>query len=58
MDIETLKNKKKNLSELLSRKVAELQNIENARNQFTTEIIEMRGKLALLEEILKEEIPK
>jgi len=57
-DTKSLEEKKKNLSELMSRKVAELQQIENSRNQLTTEIIEIRGKIALIEEMLKEEIPK
>jgi len=58
MDIQTLTEKKKVLNETLSQKVAELQQMENARNQLTTEIIELRGKINLIEELLKEETPK
>ena len=58
MDIQTLTEKKKVLNETLSRKVAELQQMENARNQLTTEIIKMQGQVSLVEELLKAETPK
>ena len=58
MDIQTLTEKKKVLNETLSLKVAELQQMENARNQLTTEIIKMQGQVSLVEELLKAETPK
>ena len=58
MDIQTLTEKKKVLNETLSQKVAELQQMENARNQLTTEIIKMQGQVSLVEELLKAETPK
>ena len=58
MDIKLLEEKKQNLSQLMNEKVSKLQQIENTRNQLTTEIIELRGKISLIEELLKAETPK
>lgn len=53
-----LLERKKTLEGFLQQKVSEFQNIENLRNKLTTEIIELKGKLDLLNELIKEETQK
>jgi len=43
--------KQKELETLVANKIQELQNIENVRNQLTTEIVKLQGKLEMLKEI-------
>lgn len=53
-----LLERKKTLEGLIQRKVVEFQNIETLRNKLTTEIIELKGKVDLLNELIKEETQK
>lgn len=46
-----LESKQKELETLLANKVQELQNVESMRNQLTTEIVKLQGKLEMLKEI-------
>ena len=43
--------KQKELETLVANKIQELQNVENVRNQLTTEIVKLQGKLEMLKEI-------
>ena len=47
--------RKKALEATLQQKMKELQQIEAMRNSITVEIIQIRGKIELLEELLKDE---
>jgi hypothetical protein len=49
-----LKEKKKNLETLLSQKISQLQNTENIRNQLTNEVLELKGKVEMLNELISE----
>lgn len=53
--MQDLQNRQKDLEELLGRKVQELQNVDNVRNQLITEITKMQGKLDILKELIAEE---
>lgn len=53
-----LEERKKNLEASLNLKVTQFQNLDNARNNLANEIISLRGKLEMLEELLKEEKEK
>ena len=55
MDIENLKEKKKILEQLLAQTATQLQEVENTRNQLTTKAIEIRGKVQMLDELIKEQ---
>ena len=46
-----LESKQKELETLVANKIQELQNVENMRNQLTTEIVKLQGKLEMLKEI-------
>ena len=48
---QNLETKQKESEILLANKVQELQNVENMRNQLTTEIVKLQGKLEMLKEI-------
>ena len=50
--------KQKELETLVANKIQELQNIENMRNQLTTEIVKLQGKLEMLKEINNSEKSK
>ena len=52
--IQNLDDKKKALEVLLQQKVAQMQNAENAKNQITTEVIELQGKMKMIDELIKE----
>lgn len=54
MDKKMLEEKKEFLTQLMQQKVGSLGQIDNARNQLTTEIVEIRGQIALLAELIKE----
>lgn len=54
MDIKSLQERKKAIELQLQQKTSQLQGIENARSQLTAEVLELRGKLNLLNELLKE----
>ena len=49
-----LEEKKKALEVELQQKVQQFQNADNIRNQLANEITEMRGKLQMLDELIKE----
>ena len=53
-----LKERKTQIESELKIKLENFQRLENTRNQLSSEIIELRGKLALIEELLKEETEK
>jgi len=55
-----LETKQKEIKELINRKIQELQNIENMRNQLTNEIVKMQGKEEMLKELIdgKKEMDK
>ena len=46
-----LESKQKELETLVANKIQELQNVENMRNQLTTEIVKLQGKLEMIKEI-------
>ena len=48
---QNLETKQKELETLVANKIQELQNVENMRNQLTTEIVKLQGKLEMLKEI-------
>ena len=52
--IQKLKDKKKALQEALQQKTLQMQNAENVKNQITTEVIELQGKLKMIDELIKE----
>jgi len=54
MNKNTLEEKKKILESQLQQKVSQLQNVENIRNQYATDIMEIRGQIKMLEELIKE----
>jgi len=54
MNKEMLENKKKILEGEIEKKMVQLQNTDNIRNQYTTEIVELRGQIKMLEELIKE----
>lgn len=54
MDKKILEEKKKVLESQLQQKVSQLQNAENIRNQYATDIMEIRGQIKMLEELIKE----
>lgn len=54
MEKTSLQERKKAIELQLQQKTSQLQGIENARNSLTTEVLELRGKLNLLDELLKE----
>lgn len=49
-----LQERKLNTDTLLQQKVRELQKLEEARNALTTEVLELRGKVNLLTELIQE----
>ena len=49
-----LDDKKKALQDLLQQKAAQLQNADNIKNQITTEVIELQGKIKMIEELINE----
>ena len=57
-----LQAKKTSLQALLEQKVQQFQNADNIRNQLANEITELRGRIQMLDEIIKEspekEVPK
>ncbi len=53
-----LEERKKQLESELKIKLENFQRLEGTRNQLSSEIIELRGKLNLIEELLKEETEK
>lgn len=55
MDIEILKEKKQKLEQLLKQNIEQLQGVETTRNQLTTKIVELGGKVKMLDELIKEE---
>ena len=50
-----LKDKQKDLQQLITGKIQELQNIENMRNQLTQEIVKLQGKDEMLKELIAEQ---
>ena len=55
-----LEEKKKTLQSLLQQTIAQLQNAENVRNQFANNVIEIQGKIKMIDELIEEsskEIP-
>ena len=50
-----LDEKKKNLETELSSKAQQFQDLDNLRNNLANEILRLRGKIDMLEELLKEE---
>lgn len=52
--IQKLNDKKKALQEALQQKTLQMQNAENVKNQITTEVIELQGKLKMIDELIKE----
>ena len=50
-----LKEKKQQIQTLLQTKLDQLQKLDNIRNQLSTEVIELRGKLNLINELEKDE---
>jgi hypothetical protein len=54
MDKKILEEKKKILESELQQKISQLQNVENIRNQYANEIVEIQGKIKMLEELIKE----
>ena len=53
-----LQEKKIALEALVNTKLQELQGAENARNSLSAEILELKGQIKLIDEMLKEEKPK
>jgi len=49
-----LEEKKKALGVELQQKVQQFQNADNIRNNLANEITEMRGKMQMLDELIKE----
>ena len=58
MELKNLENKKKELETLLNQKVQTFQNLEVSRNNLASEIVELRGKVKILEELLSGEEKK
>jgi len=52
---QNLETKQKEIKELINKKIQELQNIENMRNQLTQEIIKLQGKEDMLKELISED---
>jgi len=50
-----LDEKKKNLETELSSKAQQFQDLDNLRNNLANEILRLRGKIDMLEELIKEE---
>ena len=53
-----LQEKKISLETLIANKLQELQKIEDTRNNLSAEVLELRGQIKLIDEMLKEEKPK
>jgi len=58
MELKDLENKKKELETLLNQKVQEFQNLEANRSSLASEIVELRGKVQMLEELISGEAKK
>lgn len=52
--MEKLKQKQSALQVQLQQKIQQFQNADSIRNQLANEITEMRGKLQMLDELIKE----
>ena len=50
-----LQETKKNKETLLANKLQELQGLESTRNNLSAEILELRGQIKLIDEMLTEE---
>jgi hypothetical protein len=50
-----LEDRKNSLTEIYSQKIKELQQLEQYRVKLTNELLEMKGKLELLDEMAREE---
>ncbi len=51
----TSQDRLKNLKDLLQQKTSQLQNIEQARGNLTQEIVQLQGKIQLMQELMAEE---
>lgn len=51
-----LKEKQKALDTLIASKLQILQKMENDRNNISAEVLELRGQIKLIDEMLKEEL--
>ena len=49
-----LEERKKSLQELLQQKITQMQNAESVKNSITTEVIELQGKLKMIDELIEE----
>jgi len=58
MELKDLENKKKELEALLNQKVQTFQNLEVSRSNLASEIVELRGKVQMLEELISGEVKK
>ena len=54
----TLEERTQALNTLLEQKVTFLQQLETQKNQLTTEIVQLQGKLELLKELQAETMPE
>ena len=52
-----LQEKKITLEALVNTKLQELQRLEDTRNNLSAEVLELRGQIKLIDEMLKEEKP-
>jgi hypothetical protein len=50
-----LEDRKNSLTEIYNQKIKELQQLEQYRVKLTNELLEMKGKLELLDEMAREE---
>ena len=50
-----LREKKTNLENLLNQKLSKLREVENARGQLSNEILDLRGRISMLDELLSED---